>query len=236
MKSDSILTTVGINPGEDFPVRSYESIIDLVNKRQSANPYACKLHGSSWNALAYRFKACAEHDAAFTESFSKHGPAPPPQERYIQERELFGFFVNGQSVLEAFCFGLFTIGALIKPDSFDISSEKKLRRINVEETTRTFSEAFMGEPLTDALNSLITSPKWSEWKNWKEIRDILIHRLLPNRTICAIGSSIEKSKWGKNPLDGNFTLDWREWLSVTLQDLMDKAASFCDAYLDEGDA
>ena len=36
----------------------------------------------------------------------KAGDAPPQPKRYIQEKELFHFFVNGYSTLESFCYAL----------------------------------------------------------------------------------------------------------------------------------
>ena len=76
-------------------------------------------------------------------------------ERFIQEDALFGFFVNGLSVIESFFYGLYWIGSMVDTNSFPVLTENKpitppvvhrqgvkfkiLKDINVDETVNSTS-------------------------------------------------------------------------------------------------
>ncbi len=69
---------------------------------------------SAWVAVAFRFKACADHKWDFTEVFQRTGGASQDMDLLYQEDDaLFGFFVKGLSALESFYYSLYALGALI---------------------------------------------------------------------------------------------------------------------------
>src|SRR5215212_7163403 len=105
-----------------------------VSLRVSRLSTRCILHrGSSmlggWSAIGYRFYACAEYDESFSSSFRQHPGLPPALERYGQERDLYGFFVSGLSVIESFFYGLYAIASMLRSDRFSILTDDEKRKI-----------------------------------------------------------------------------------------------------------
>lgn len=74
-------------------------------------------------AVAYRFMAMAQYDESFTRSILENGVGPAPTLRYEQERDLFGFFNSVCSAFDAFLFGMFTLGAMLKPVTFPLKDK-----------------------------------------------------------------------------------------------------------------
>jgi hypothetical protein len=173
---------------------------------------------AAWNAVAYRFHAMAEHDENFRTSLSTKGF----DDRYVQERELFGFFVTGLSAIEAFGYGLHFLLSIAYPANFPVD---KRRDITIPLTTRCLQATKPDEPLTSCLHSLLDNQKF---KDWKEIRDILAHRGAPGR-IISLGSpegDIWKLKNIQISLD--LTRGNRSWLAGNLGELFDKAWLFVE--------
>lgn len=135
--------------------------------------------------LLYRVTACAEHDDSFTASYAQHG-TPPMPERYCQERDLFNFFVTGQSALECMAYSLYTLGEMADPAHFTFFGQGKERRINPDATTDAFQSAFPTSPLTASLVSVFGSPAYDQWA---DARNVLIHRSHSGRhhTLVASG-------------------------------------------------
>src|SRR5690348_3104959 len=104
--SARIIGTAGIAMPDDFPSAQYVAVHERfhasrVPDRQiptlglGAVEERRRWFGGAWTAVAWRFRACADHDEAFTRSVARHGNVPAMEERYLQERELFNFFMNG---------------------------------------------------------------------------------------------------------------------------------------------
>jgi hypothetical protein len=97
---------------DDFPSDKF----DAVSGKLGCHAYI----RDALNAIAYRFTALAEYDERLRSLIN----APDGQPfRYMQERDLFGFYSNAHSVFDAFCFALFAVGALIDPGNFPLASE-----------------------------------------------------------------------------------------------------------------
>jgi len=122
--------------------------------------------------------SCNNHDKAFTEYIQRAGNAPPPSERYIQESNLFGFFVSGLSTIESLIYGLYAIASIIKVEEFPIATVKDLKSINPEETESKFKNEFKNLSITGFLKRLIDD---KNYKEWKDIRNILAYRNSPGR-------------------------------------------------------
>src|SRR3712207_4890015 len=162
----------------DFAVAPYRAIHARITAKIPTSHSAFPHYAGGWNGLVYRFRACAEHDTAFTMSIRRGGKAPQPNERYVQERELFGFFVTGVSAIESFCYSLFAIGAMLNLKEFNIIEARHLKAINPKQTTEHFSTVFPNEELTIALAGMLRDAHYDEWC---AIRNILAHRAAPGR-------------------------------------------------------
>lgn len=149
------LTTIGLAMPKVFPVEPYESIHKRIVKKKDDYLKSWFQYAWAWNAVAYRFLACTEHDRAFTHSIKKFGISPRPPKRYIQEKDLFGFFVTGLSTLESLFYGLYAIASIIKPLYFPITTEKDLRSITHEKTTNKFKKHYGGQNIIGILKKLI---------------------------------------------------------------------------------
>ncbi|UCE74598.1 MAG: hypothetical protein JSV56_02550 [Methanomassiliicoccales archaeon] len=220
------LTTIGLIMPNDFPVSAYEKIHSRITAKQKTHPDSWSLYAGAWNAVAYRFYACVDHDKAFTESVQRGGSSPPQPERYIQEKELFCFFVTGLAVIESFCYGLFAIGSILDKKNFKIGISKELRSISPEKTTRQFLKAFPQDDIARELNQMINA---QEFIDWKEIRNILTHRSAPGRLI-SLGR--EETLWIKGiQIDINTTTSKLKWLEKTMSDLLKAADTLTNRYL-----
>lgn len=214
---------------KDFAVEPYCAIRSLINTKINSHPDSWTQFAGSWNAVAIRFLSCVEHDVKFTESIKKAGNSPPHPERYFQERELFGFFVTGLSTIESFCYGLYAIGSILKPLDFPFQKPKDMKNVTPEDTFERFKNKYKGEKITLALNQLIDS---SEYKEWKEIRNILAHRIAPGRSFHHGGSHHGETLWIKGiQIDNNTTVSRRKWLAKTFSNILQEAKDFTDSQI-----
>ena len=217
---------------EDFPSAAYGAVQVCMQDRRPDNEDLWDQYGGAWNAVAYRYLTCAESDEAFTQSIKDSSSAPPAPHRYEQERNLFLFFVAGWSSLEAFCYGIHAIAAFINPEKFPMGTASDHRVINPERTCDRLQVTFPDEQLTKTLKSVLATPKMCEWK---EIRNILIHRTHPGREIRVGGPLADpstSSRWKVGiDIDVKTTSERRSWLSDTLGQLLGDAANFAQQQL-----
>lgn len=241
---DQPLVTTGLIMPEDFATAPYTAVHSRVGPLIDAQPLAWPLYAGAWNAVSYRFRACADHDEAFTASVERAGGSPPLSERYVQERELFNFFVNGLATMESFCFGLFAIGSMVALPDFPIATPKDEQRITPESTAKAYASAFPGEKITDALMKLIRDQSFIKWK---EVRNVLAHRSAPqrahSRTIAVSIPSGDASTPVNTPIDPpptwlngisidvNTTSARRAWLAGVIHEILEAAATFVAARL-----
>jgi hypothetical protein len=226
--SNRRLTTIGIVMPADFAVAPYEAIHARITATLPTTHRAWSHYAGGWNALAYRFRACAEHDTAFTLSLRRAGKAPRPNERYVQERELFSFFGTGLSAIESLCYSLFAIGSMLNLKEFNLIEPGHLKAINPKKTTEQFSKVFPNEAITTNLAGMISDANYEEWC---DIRNILAHRSAPGRHFTR---SIppqpldEQVLWGEwaIPIDETTTRTRRAWLATTLRNLLSVTDAF----------
>lgn len=162
-----------LNPGSkilmpvDFPTGPYSGVAQRVLNRRGTYPELVEHHVAAWNALQYRYRACADHDAVFTGYVKKHGAvAHTTYAQYVQQRELFGFCATGLATIESFCYGLYAIGAIVDPGNFFMSTVKDLRRISPSSTRDAFKKAFSGEKITDTLQDKLDSGDYKDLTNY----------------------------------------------------------------------
>jgi hypothetical protein len=222
------LSTVGLVMPDDFPTATYEAIQARVSSRTGVEPALAAHYQGAWRAVAYRFLACADHDKAYTASSRRAGANPSQPERYIQERELFSFFMSGLSTIESFCLGLFAIGSMLKADMFLMTKPGHLKQIDLKKTPEQFATALPREAITAALQDVNNMPQFEEWNT---IRNILTHRSAPPRIIYGwVGSPPpegDRVDWLHDiRLDENTTASRRAWLAAILHTLMKAAEGF----------
>jgi len=218
--------TVGVEVPDDFPQKPYDAIHACVNSRQR-HPESLFHYGGAWNAVAYRFVSCARSDEAFASSVRS---AQSHAERFNQEEALFGFFVNGLSVIESFFYGLYWIGSMVDAILFPVRSGDDLREIQLHKTVEAYITRFGSSPLISAFGRLRYRDSSGNWKNtseyeeWKDVRNILAHRAAYGRMISAGvggGHQVENVWRVRNiPLNDQLTTTRRQWLASTLRELM----------------
>jgi hypothetical protein len=200
---------------KDFPSTPYEGVHFRVNNYSRTDSESWIQYNGAWKAISYRFLSVVDYDKAFTRSIKKFGDAPPNPERYKQERDLFGFFVNGLAAIESLYYAVFAIGSMLEPVNFNVDTPQDLRSINPESTNSQFKKVFPEESFNTILSRVTSSP---EFRAWKEVRNILAHREAPGRTIFLSNSgSSPAALWKVGiPLDANTTASRRKWLAETL--------------------
>jgi hypothetical protein len=213
----------------DFAIEPFKSTYDRIRDASFAN---FEDYVSSWLATEYRFCVCAEHDRSFTYYINRIAGRPVTTQ-YILQRELFGFFVNGLAALESCCYSLFIIGVLLNPHDFPRLTPQVMQSITPDKTTKQFKQAFSNASVTTALDKLITT---QEFKEWKRIRNIIAHRLLPATTEYVSNDPVSPKllavTWLDNIiLDTKTTTVRRAWLAGILSELLDATDKLTATYL-----
>jgi hypothetical protein len=228
------LQALGLTVPPDFPVQPYQQVLSHLAPRLAVPSAAHTEFLAAWNAIVYRFRAVADHDHAFRKHLQRYGAMPSdPLNRYVQERELFNFYVNGLSALESLSYAVFFLGALALPSDFPVSSDKDRRAIKPLATVRKFRRHFPTEVLTEILVRVFAVPD-PTYEEWTETRNILAHRTQPPRLHYVGGENDGKTVWqvGSSPVaDSMLTSVRRTWLSQTLDDLLRAIESFVTARL-----
>jgi hypothetical protein len=228
------INTVGLNMPDDFPAEAYNAVYTRVSPKQKLYPIPWPEWAGAWNALAYRFQSLADHDAAFTGSVRNYGDAPGHEERYLQERELFSFFVTGLSAIECFCYGIYAIVSMIDPTNFPMATFQDRKRVTPQKTADLFDKHFQADAMTVTLQRLLGHTEFEKWEGW---RNLLAHRVTPGRalTLARTGGAWKdvELKTGKETLtiDTNTTSSRRAWLSKTLGDLLTESGAFTDRHM-----
>jgi hypothetical protein len=257
------LPGIGLTMPSDFPSAPYEAIrkrmlrsynilqpqyarlppsLRTQDTEQALDPY---VHfARAWTALAHRYLSCTAHGLSFSKSIVA-GEKPSARERHRQGHDLFGFFVTGLSAIESLCYGLFFIGRAVSPNTFPLPAHG-LRDINVSYTAgkfnaRKFKRAFKNDSIGDKLDTMTRS---TNFRDWTTIRNVLAHRVTPLQVLLhpfGGGPSRGYTVWQvhdvRDPisLDEQFTITQRQWLTNTINDILDAADSFtaatCDARL-----
>ena len=214
-----------------FPSCVYSKISSIMHAQKEKYPQSFSEFLHAWLAVKYRFCTCFESNKNFTESFKKFGDGPPPSERYIQEKELFHFFINGYSTLDCFGYALYLVASTIKPTLFPIEPSK-LHRICFTTTCKEFNlkeNNFQHEKIKDKLNLIKDS---NEFKDWNIIRNALIHRISPGRKLQLQGG---KTTWNIDnkifDINECFTSTRFSWLENSLINLMDATQDFTYNYI-----
>jgi len=164
----------------DFPTTSFERTYSCARRRSSSCASAFEHFNAAWNAISFRYLALCDDGEAFTASVIAPDGGASLEQRYSQERHLFGLFSNGFSAFESFFYGMFAVGALLHPLEFPLATPKQQQAISPTSTEHAYARVFAGDPILPAFAAVLTD---TAYKEWREIRNILTHRTAPGRTI-----------------------------------------------------
>lgn len=232
------LTSVGILMPPEFPAEMYNRVHSCLVKYGDTHPAQRKLFSLGWNGLAYRYRALVDYDEEFTTSV-KISNSPPPEERYKQEKALFGFFVNTVSAIECFFYSTYCMASILNPNTFPISKSKDLKFYPVD-VVKKFEAEFSGDPLLIQMRLCIDASIYNEMK---DMRDVLTHRGMPPRAFYAGGDRNGMATMPENikdpidqwqfnlPVNARTTAIRRQWLDDMLKTLTAAAYDFCDQRL-----
>ena len=161
----------------DFPVAAYEAVAKTVTGHAPISHELRREFVGAWNAVSQRFMAMVEYEQSLSTTLGK---SSTPGGRYREDRDLYGFFCNGYSVLEATFYAVFCIGSLFSPVCFPMASDADRRRIRLDSTREAVAKAFPGDALQNALGTVALD---AGYKDWRDIRNVLSHRASPGRSI-----------------------------------------------------
>jgi hypothetical protein len=252
------LLTNGLPIPNNFPVDNYETIHSLVSsKRDHTNTNEFLFFLASWKGFLHRFLACTDHNEKYIEAITLVGEDPSNHERYLVERELFNFWVNGLAAIECLCCALFAIGAIKEiaeieqttNTTFRINNDNDIKKISPTTTAEKFYSKFGDIPITTILKDLFDTVSTKEdarqYKEWKKVRDILAHRGHPGRRIALSSGRPEKvpdllnfyslTKEGAKDvpiieITSNTTASMHEWLTKIIDNILGAAYTFVDNF------
>ncbi len=199
----------------DFPTELYDEVANGIVRANTMGSENLMEFIGAWRAVAYSFISCSEYSVEFIQLMEFSGSNPSYEDQYLQEKHLFNFFIVGLSVVESLCYALFAIGAHCDLRAFPFDTPTKKRKVTPESTENNYATKFASENVSALLTGLINSP---EYKDWKDIRNLLIHRISPGRlvSLSTIGK-ITPDIWSNGiVLDKNTTPIRRGWLANQL--------------------
>lgn len=175
----------------DYPTvlaeQCYRKLLDAI----PVGSYGRELMGYGFKGAAYRFRATSEYQGEFERSISAPGgAAPPANEEFLQERCLFGFFASGLASLESLTFAIHALAGHYEPGCFSLAPGG-LRNVSPASVSGAMQK-WPAAPITQALGFLISD---SDFAEWKDIRNILSHRVILPRLISFQPGGKTKTYW-----------------------------------------
>lgn len=236
--NETKITSVGILMPPEFPTATYNKVHLCLVKYGNTHPAQRESFGLGWNGLAYRYRALVDYGEEFTTSV-KASNSPAPEERYKQEKALFGFFVNAASAIECFFYSAYCMASILDADTFPVSKSKDLKFYPVD-VVKKFEAKFSGDPLLIQMGSCIGASTYNEIK---DMRDVSTHRGVAPRKFYVGGDRNGVATMPENikdpidqwrfdlAVDVQTTVSCRQWLDNMLNDLISAANDFCNRRL-----
>jgi hypothetical protein len=165
-------------PPPCFPNELHQKTLELLRGKFGATDPTFKQFYAAWDAIKYRYAAMLEYDERFTATMKRHGPWPEAEHRFAQERDLFLFASAAYSMFGAYGYGLYAIGALLKPELFPAIRDDKEQSITFKSTKRSYSEAFSDDAILRTFEEFTNDPGR---KDIYRLRNVLTHRAVSPR-------------------------------------------------------
>jgi hypothetical protein len=224
------LSINGLVMPADFPTVAFERAYSHTKKRVRGRATQFEHFAAAWNAISFRFLALCDDGDQFSSSIEMQGAEANLQQRYLQERHLFGFFGNGFSTFESFFYGMFAIGSMLDPPNFLLTLPKDQQAVAPGTTNRAYLRAFAGDTILTVFQAVLDD---TDYREWKEVRNILTHRTAPGRTIfVSITTDVDlPAVWKINniALDSTTVPTRRAHASRLLAMLLSAAADFIES-------
>jgi hypothetical protein len=220
-----IFTTTGNEVPDDFPIQCYEKIdVNMVSQKESHYELWREFAGA-WNSIGYKFIICSEQDQIFTESINRFGSSPVPEERMVQEKSLFFFFVSAQSIFESLGYAIYLTASMKNSNDFPFKREI-ITRLSPEITRDKLKKFYPSESLSSDFTKILAS---TEYSKINEIRNVLIHRTRPGRNHF-MGSEDDRTRiiWLDTEMiiDNQVTASSRLWLSISCEQILKSMNQF----------
>lgn len=180
----SLSRVVGFKFPADFDTASFDAINDQVasiaNPNDLAAPWkknAWFSYGAAWNGLAYRLRSAVEYNEEFGRLIAL-STSPPPDERYSQERALFGCIASSLSAIECLYMATYCVASVLSPHHFQLQQEQHLNK-----TPSQVANAYLAWLPSDSFSLLLSRvAKSNEYNILANLRNTLAHRgVLPRK-------------------------------------------------------
>ncbi len=220
-----IIETIGIESPIGFPTQEYNNIHKLLLEfgYDKSHFDLWREWAGAWNGLIYRYQTCYDCNQSYITSIKVGTGTPEPQERYNQERDLFNFFMSGFSAIECLCYALFAIASIKDQNNFPLATPNDKKAVTYKILLSKFEVSFPSVDLTKNLRQVINSKEFSDWS---EIRNLLAHRATPSRLFRHGGDRHGQTDWGNFNLNEGTINSRLEWLSKTLESLLNDLNKF----------
>ena len=201
-----------------FPSPMFEQLASKLLEGQP-DTFRQREIGAALNGVAYRFRAATENCAELLSLITLHSDSPPFPFRYLQERELFEFFLNGQSCIECFAYCMYFVGQRRSPSDFPISTINEAHKITFRSTAKSWVDKWNSEPLSITMS---TVEKSTAWTSWSKVRNHLAHRSSPGREFTPNTATVREINV---PVSAIEMLQRQEWLTESIQALVRDASA-----------
>jgi hypothetical protein len=215
-----------------FPKDKYEKIYIKVLQYKDNFQSQYQQFTGGWKSLVYRYFACTKHSDDYINIIKKDRISPSHFLRYEQERELFNFFTNGLSAIETHGYMIYMICSICNHNDFKVITKEDLKNIVLVNTVLKLKKFYSVENITKELEILTNS---QEYKDWVEVRNVLMHRETPGRIIRMGTRRAEKERsdlWFKEiAIDTQTTVCRLNWLELRLFKLIELTYDFTNKFI-----
>ena len=172
--------------------------------------------------------------------------------RQEQHQILFDFFSNASAVAESFCCGSYFVGSVLDPANFTLGIPynghmTELWKIDPKNTRIGYNSFEPQSAFTKQLQDFLDS---NEYKLISSMRNLLVHRMVPGRTIRIsapnASHSIDLDLWYDGDvyrfyggtfspqkrvfeLDGDCLSRERDWIDISIHDLSEELSQLAAA-------
>jgi hypothetical protein len=244
----STSSVAGFTLPDCFDVASYdlvnERVASIANPNDAGAPWKKNAwfgYASAWNGLAVRLRSAVEYNQEFGRMISL-GAAPPPEDRYTQERALFGCIAAALSAIECFYMASYCVATVLAPLHFQLQNAKDLNQNPID-----IADAYLSWLPTDPFSlHLAKVAKSKELYALAEIRNTLAHRgVLPRAHYLSTDVGAMPSSVPDNPkalaADFAYTASWNEattaihtrWMCQTSSQLVAAFKCFLEVALSD---
>lgn len=208
------LVTTGVDVPAAFPATSYNDIHNHLTAAHAGGQTYANYSGG-WSARSYRYVEMLECAERFADYLDVDGPAPPPPERYRQERVLFDFFGAAISCFEASAFANFAMASLGHGAQFPLATAAHERNVSPANLVTRLQAHFQGDQVTTEWINLLQDARYRELH---QARNMLTHRTTVSRHHHVGGPAHGTAVWGLTgeTIDRDMLLDRASYVTDLL--------------------